>query len=198
MCPVAQAPEPETGLRRLFLSPETRLRARLQTAGRYGLRRRIGRTLPALAAAAFLLLAPPLAIPSFAQVVGTAPSAPQNLTAAPDESQVTLRWDAPEDDGGAGTVFYEYSYWETGQSSETVTPSGSNPIATVHGLTNGTEYAFEVRARNKQGSGAAVAITAIPMRTPSAPQNLLATPGDGQVALFWNAPAREGGVEIAG
>ena len=63
--------------------------------------------LVALLVAAFLAFAP--ALPSFAQVEDTmtVPGAPQNLLALPDDRQVTLTSERPDDDGGAAISGYE-------------------------------------------------------------------------------------------
>ena len=58
----------------------------------------------------------------------------------------------------------------------------------VPSLTNNIEYTFAVRAVNDSGDGPASIATATPMPVPTAPQNLQGTPGDGQIALTWDAP----------
>ena len=68
--------------------------------------------------------------------------------------------------------------------------------ATVGSLTNGTAYAFEVRAVSDAGAGGPATAAATPATVPSAPQNLTATPGDGRVTLNWQAPADDGGSVI--
>ena len=42
----------------------------------------------------------------------TAPSAPQNLAAAPGDGEVSLTWEAPANDGGSAVTGYEYRYAE--------------------------------------------------------------------------------------
>ena len=44
----------------------------------------------------------------------TAPNAPENLQATTGNAQVTLRWDAPDDDGGADITGYAYRQKESG------------------------------------------------------------------------------------
>ena len=56
---------------------------------------------------------------------------------------------------------------------------------TVTGLSNGATYSFQVRANNNIGEGAeSDTVTATPVGPPAAP-DLRATPGDGEVRLFW-------------
>ena len=72
---------------------------------------------------------------------------------------------------------------------------------TVTGLTNGQPYAFEVRALNGAGTGAAAKTVATPLGVPGmpgVPASLTATPGDGEVFLEWTAPADGGGSPVTG
>ena len=102
-------------------------------------------------------------------------SAPTSFMAAPDNTQVTLSWAAPLSDGGAAVTGYEYRHaaGTTVPTSTTWTavPDGSDSGVstadetgvTISSLTNGTEYAFEVRAVNSGGQGAkAGPVTATP------------------------------------
>ena len=101
---------------------------------------------------------------------GFPPSVPRNLTATPGHGRVVLRWDAPADRGSTAITRYEYRYAE----GATV-PSGTawtedqlrDRIVGIVGLTNGTAYAFEVRAVNATGEGDAVTVTATPVRHPT-------------------------------
>ena len=105
----------------------------------------------------------------------TAPGAPTNFMATAGDGEVTLSWAAPASDGGAAITEYEYRY----STGSTVLPStlwtdvtdGSDDGdstadetgVTVPSLTNGTEYAFEVRAVNSAGDGTAAGpVTATP------------------------------------
>ena len=153
---------------------------------------------PVTIPAAFLLLSGVMAnaLPAQAQSA-TVPSAPQNLTATPGNGTATLAWQAPADNGGSEIIRYDISYLQLGFPRVDVIGDDSL-TATVDGLTNGTEYAFEVRARNASGAGDAAEITATPATVPSAPQNLAATPGDAEVTLAWQAPGDNGGLAVIG
>ncbi len=57
---------------------------------------------------------------------------------------------------------------------------------TVTSLTNGTEYAYQIRALNRSGAGpASDGASATPLGKPVAPTGLNADAGDGQVTLSW-------------
>ena len=82
----------------------------------------------------------------------TVPGAPTNLMAVATDGQVTLTWDAPEDDGGSAITDYEYRIDQTG---EWISIGSTDTTHTVAGLVNGTEYVFEVRAVTEIGPGPA-------------------------------------------
>ena len=76
----------------------------------------------------------------------TVPISSLGLTASPGNGQVTLRWNVPENTGGSAIIRYEYRWTETGgEFSAWVSVDPSERSATVHNLTNGREYVFEVR-----------------------------------------------------
>ena len=146
---------------------------------------------------------PPRRRPRDAAAPATVPDAPQNLAAAPGDGEVTLTWQAPANDGGSAVTGYDYRHAEGASvPAETAWQSaGTSLTATIAGLTNGTGYAFEVRAVNDAGEGepsTAAATPAVPATVPDAPQNLAAAPGDGEVTLTWQAPASDGGSAVTG
>ena len=126
------------------------------------------------------------------------PSAPRNLISVPGDEEVLLDWDVPAISGGAAITGYEYRHAEGASVPDSTawTDAGDVLFVRVRNLTNGTEYTFEVRARNDIGAGAAATVTETSETLPGAPQNLTATPGDGQIAFAWQAPADDGGAAI--
>ena len=124
----------------------------------------------------------------------TTPGAPQHLSGEPGDAQVTLTWDATSSDGGSAILRYEYAIDDSG----TWIDAGLDLEETVPGLTNGQQYAFEVRAVNGAGPGAAATTVATPLGMPSVPASLTVTPGDGEVFLEWTAPADDGGAPVTG
>ena len=76
------------------------------------------------------------------------PGVPRNLLVESGDGQVTLTWDAPEDDAGAAITDYEYRIDGQGRWIST----GSTDMTyTVTGLDNDTVYSFQVRSVNRNG-----------------------------------------------
>ena len=141
----------------------------------------------------------------------TVPISSIGLTANPGNSQVTLRWNTPQNTGDAPIVRYEYRWAESGgEFSAWVSVAPAERSATVRELTNGREYMFEVRPVNALGYGLVTTARAAarsggggppggggPRQTvPGAPINLVADATDGAVTLTWEAPENDGGSEI--
>ena len=82
----------------------------------------------------------------------TVPGAPTNLVADGGNEQVTLSWDAPEDDGGFAITDYEYRI--NGRGSW-ISIGSTGTTYTVTGLDNDTVYVFQVRAVNSNRKGRA-------------------------------------------
>ena len=91
-------------------------------------------------------------------IPAVAPDAPQGLTAAPGNGQVTLSWSAPSHDGGSAITRYEVS-----GGGSTWKDAGLNTSYLFTGLANGASYTFEVRAVNIVGSGAVAIAAATPV-----------------------------------
>ena len=128
------------------------------------------------------------------------PGAPASLTATAGDEEVALVWSAPADDGGSPVTGYEYRF-AAGTTVPGDTPwqsAGLDLEWTVTGLTNGQQYAFEVRASNRVGEGEARGALATPVGAPGALASLTATGGDGEVVLEWTEPADDGGAPVTG
>ena len=125
----------------------------------------------------------------------TVPSAPLNLEGVRGNAEVTLSWDAPDDDGGSASEDYEYKV----DSGGWVSTGGTSNTYTVTGLASGQIYEFRVRAVNDVGPGAESAPVSIaPATVPSAPRNLTLTSGDQYMMLIWERPEDNGGLRITG
>ena len=84
----------------------------------------------------------------------TVPISSLGMTASPGNGQVTLRWNAPENTGGAPIVRYEYRVAESGgEFSAWMRVDAAERSATAPDLTNGREYVFELRGVNALGYG---------------------------------------------
>lgn len=124
--------------------------------------------------------------PSNSVTPAAAPDAPTGASATAGDTQATVSWTAPNDNGSAITGY-------------TVTWSGGSQACpgspcVISGLTNGTSYTFTVAATNAGGTGpdstASNAVT--PAAVPDAPTGVSATGGDGSATVTWTAPADNG------
>ena len=102
---------------------------------------------------------------------GGPPGAPTNLAAAPDgSSAVTLSWDPPASDGGAGIIYYDVLEG-TSLLPEVPASDTSDTVA----VASGTVYTFQVSATNdyeQQGPAATVTYPASSHTIPASPQTI--------------------------
>ncbi len=141
--------------------------------------------------------------------VATTPDAPGVPTLVVGNRQLGVSWDAPADNGAAITD-YDVQYRLTSASaSDPWTDAnhiGTGTSTTITSLTNGTSYDVQVRATNSAGYGLwSDAARASPSESaaqapsttrPGAPAAPTLVPGNGQLAVSWNAPADDGGSPI--
>jgi hypothetical protein len=117
------------------------------------------------------------------------PSAPESLAVVSGNSQASLSWTAPADNGGSSITAYTIRYSSTGSAPWTYFYSGSTATtATVTGLTNGTSYVFQVAAVNDAGTGAFSDPTPRATPLPAVPGRPTAAAGNGFIVLRWAAP----------
>src|SRR5947199_302794 len=143
------------------------------------------------------------ATPSAPPPPSTPPSAPTNLPATVGNAQVTLTWQAPASDGGSPITNYKI-YRGGAPSTETLLTTVGNVLTyTDSAVTNGVTYYYQVSAVNSPGEGAKSNEASAkpnapppPPTPPSAPPNLVATGGNAQVGLTWQAPGSNGGSPI--
>ncbi len=93
-----------------------------------------------------------------AMPVGAAPvkpDAPTGLTATAGDTEVSLDWNAPENNGGAAITDYIVQYKLTSNNAWTDLSGADSTAtsATISNLTNGSEYQFRVAAKNSAGTG---------------------------------------------
>jgi cellulase (glycosyl hydrolase family 5)/fibronectin type III domain protein/Fn3 domain-containing protein len=122
------------------------------------------------------------------------PGAPLSVVALAADGQATIGFTQPTTDGGSPIFLYTATSSPGGLTGTSVTVA---PI-TIIGLTDGVTYTFKVTATNAIGMGPASlpsnAVT--PSGLPSAPLNVGATPGNGQVSVSFAQPASTGGSPI--
>ena len=92
---------------------------------------------------------------SVAPMPPPAPSAPQNLTAAPGNAQITLSWQAPVSAGGSPVTNYTLYRGTDGINWTWQMALGNVLSYTDNSVSNGTTYYYEVRAENAGGEGPA-------------------------------------------
>ncbi|MEN9956545.1 MAG: hypothetical protein RIR46_153, partial [Actinomycetota bacterium] len=98
---------------------------------------------------------------------------------------ITVSWSEPILDGGTPVVTYVVTAQPGGKTCAT-----NQLECTVSGLTNGTEYTFTVKARNKIGLGAASEPSdpIAPWAAPNAPTAIKAAADEGAAIVSWTAP----------
>lgn len=82
------------------------------------------------------------------------PSAPANQSYAASNSEVSINFSAPTNDGGMAITNYAYSI-DDGASWITRTPASVSSPITIPGLTDGVTYSVRIRAINPFGAGQA-------------------------------------------
>ncbi len=128
------------------------------------------------------------------------PGAPTSVSATRGDSQATLSWTAPADNGGSAVTSYAVRVSTDGGTSWTALGPAPGSPALIGGLTNGQAYVFDVAATNSAGTGAfsAASNSVTPATTPGAPTQVAGTTGDGQISVGWTAPSSNGGAAVTG
>ncbi len=130
-------------------------------------------------------------------------------TLTAENEQLTASWVDPttwnwgENNAGNDITSYNLRYREDGSESWTDITSGITSIShVITELTNGVNYAVQVRAVNAQGTGGwSASSTATPTATltvPDAPTAPALEAGTGQIIAKWTAPTDNGGSPITG
>src|SRR5437899_652878 len=125
--------------------------------------------------------------------------APTNLVATAGNARIALSWSAPSTNGGSVITNYKV-YRGTSSNTETfLAQIGNSTSYTDTAVINGQTYYYKVSAVNSiRESPQSNEASAILYTIPSAPQNLQATAGIGNVTLAWQAPTNNGGSPITG
>ncbi len=131
------------------------------------------------------------------------PTVPRSLTAsATSPTEISISWQAPEDDGGAAIQSYNIRYRQSGtaQWSSVISVIGATSTS-ISDLSGGTEYELEVAANNSAGAGPYARTTQSTNAAiaPTAPQNLNVTAqGQNALTVAWIAPSSDGGAPVTG
>ncbi|MHA2278568.1 MAG: fibronectin type III domain-containing protein, partial [Candidatus Kariarchaeaceae archaeon] len=127
----------------------------------------------------------------------TTPDAPQTIVAIHANSQVSLTWDTPANDGGSAIIQYQVYRGMTsgGPYTNIANTTGMNFVDT--NVTNGITYHYVITAINNEGESIySTEVNSTPATVPTPPQTLAATSADSQVSLTWDTPANDGGYAI--
>jgi fibronectin type 3 domain-containing protein len=116
-------------------------------------------------------------------VAGSLP-APTGLTADPENNKVVLRWEPV-----LGATGYKIKRFNTVSTMFEVIDTTDRTRYEDSSVVNGTNYQYRVCAVSSAGDTPdSLTANATPVGPPAtAPSNLVATPGDNQVGLTWNA-----------
>ncbi len=118
------------------------------------------------------------------------PSAPGSVTAVAGNGQVTVNWAA----NAAADSVTSYNVYRTDQTFSGPWASVTTTAFTnTDQITNGTQYCYQVTAVNAAGESAksaqACATPQVAATVPAVPTGLIATAGNAQISLQWNANA---------
>jgi hypothetical protein len=128
-----------------------------------------------------------------------APGIPIGVIATPGDSQVSLSWTAPNNNGAEITNYViEYKLHSTStwtQFGHAVSPATT---ITITDLVNGSLYDFRVSAINSTGTGSSSSpvTESTPRTVPGQPTITNVLRGDGQVTVSFDAPVSDGGSVI--
>jgi hypothetical protein len=126
------------------------------------------------------------------------PDPPTAVAAAVGDSQLTVTFTPPANDGGAAISSYTATCTDNTNPGSNSDSGASSPIIVTQ-LTNGDSYTCAVTATNSAGTGAASSpsASAIPGPTaPDAPTQPTVVPGNGQFNVIFSAPADNGSAII--
>jgi hypothetical protein len=126
----------------------------------------------------------------------TVPGAPTLVSGISRDGAVQVAWAAPQSDGNAPITQYDVT---STVGNKTCTWTSGPLSCTVTGLTNGTAYAFTVKAKNAVGTGAgATSAPVVPATTPTPPASVSAFGNDSSALVTWPASTSNGGAELLG
>jgi titin len=133
-------------------------------------------------------------------VVGGPPTEPQNLIAMAGNSQITLAWDAPADDGGYPIDAY-IIYRDTISNSHVflISVGPNERTYTDIPVENGVAYYYTIQAQNRVSVGLmSREVACVAGSTPTVPTNVSIGSTIGVIGLNWTIPIWDGGRPLEG
>ncbi|MBS2022738.1 MAG: fibronectin type III domain-containing protein, partial [Deltaproteobacteria bacterium] len=130
-------------------------------------------------------------------VVGR-PQPPTGVSATAGDTQVSVSFTAPVNNGGSAITGYTVTVYNASTNAVLASTSTAASPATVTGLTNGTAVYAKVSATNLYVDGSHPALqsaasgSVTPAGKPFAPTGVSGTRGNGQVTVTWTAPGNNG------
>ena len=127
------------------------------------------------------------------------PSAPRLTSATGGNRQVTLAFEEPISDGNRRITSYEYRSKTTGNYGAWVSTGSTNLSHVVSNLAIGTEFTFQVAARNSLGLSPPsneISATTNSISAPGPPTSVRATGALRSVTVSWSPPTNDGGSSI--
>ncbi|CAJ2377192.1 MAG: hypothetical protein IBGAMO2_50011 [Arenicellales bacterium IbO2] len=132
----------------------------------------------------------------------TTPDAPAAVALAPDNEELRVTWEAPDDKGRAVSAYHVR--WKLAGAADFAAENAAELSAeifahAISGLQNGATYEVQVAAENLAGIGDyAAAARGVPRTVPGAPQSVAASPENSQLQISWAAPNEDGGGQVSG
>ena len=130
----------------------------------------------------------------------TTPGVPQIAGVSSGEGRATVRWTAPDDNGGAGIDGYVVQVrTAAGTVVENRALPGTDRTLTAIGLVNGDAYQFRIRAVNSAGPGDFSTLSGVvtPGAVPGATRIGVATARNASALVRWSAPLDNGGSAVS-
>ena len=130
----------------------------------------------------------------------TVPGLPTSLTLRSNMGNLLVSWDEPAaDDGGSPVTGYLVQWKDTGEefSDTERRATVTEPRHQITGLTIGNEYTVSVAAINATGTGPAVTESLLLAENPGAPNSLVVTARNQNLAVSWQSPTNEGSTPIS-
>jgi hypothetical protein len=123
------------------------------------------------------------------------PGVPTNVVTTHGNGTIAVTWAAPASDGGSAIVSYSATADPGGRACQWTTGALG---CTITGLTNGSAYTVTVVATSGAGNSlpSDVSAASTPRTVAGAPTGVIATAGNGNATVSWQAPNSNGGAAI--